>query len=67
MQTIERELPWVQPLPSVKDHLFLGGLKRLFPASVLTGVQAVGSRQGAAVQDAVQVLSLLAAAAAGAE
>lgn len=48
MQTIERELPWVQPLPSVKDHLFLGGLKRLFPASVLTGVQAVGSRQGAA-------------------
>lgn len=49
MQTIERELPWVQPLPSVKDHLFLGGLKRLFPASVLTGVQAVGSRRGPAI------------------
>lgn len=46
MQTIERELPWVQPLPSVKDHLFLGGLKRLFPASVLTGIQAIGSGQG---------------------
>ena len=49
MQTIERELPWVQPPPSVKDHLFLGGLKRLFPASVLTGVQATGSRQEAAI------------------
>lgn len=49
MQTIERELPWVQPLPSVKDHLFLGGLKCLFPASVLTGIQDVGSRQGAAI------------------
>lgn len=49
MQTIERELPWVQPPPSVKDHLFLGGLKCLFPASVLTGVQAVGSGHRAAV------------------
>lgn len=49
MQTIEREVPRVQPLPSVKDHLFLGGLKRLLPASVLTGVQATGSEQRAAV------------------
>lgn len=49
MQTIERELPRVPPLPSVKDHLFLGGLTRLFAASALTGVQAVGSRQGAAM------------------
>lgn len=49
MQTIEREVPWVQALPSVKDHLFLGGLKRLFPASELTGVQAIGSRQRAAI------------------
>lgn len=49
MQTIERELPWVQPLPSVKDHLFIGGLKRLFPASVLTGVGATGSRRRAAI------------------
>lgn len=44
MQTIERELPRVQPLPSVKDHLLIGGLQRLFPASVLTGGRATGSK-----------------------
>lgn len=58
MQTIEREVPWEQPLPSVKDHLFIGGLKRLFPASVLTGVQAMGSRQGAAIGHRTRVKPL---------
>lgn len=48
MQTIERELPWVQPRPSVKDHLFIGGLKHLFPARALAGTR--GSRQRAAEQ-----------------
>lgn len=47
MQTIERELPRVQPLPSVKDHLLIGGLQRLFPASVLTGGGATGSKAAA--------------------
>lgn len=66
MQTIERELPWVQPLPSVKDHLFLGGLKCLFPASVLTGVQNV--RGGGGLQeDTLRVRSLPAVAAADVE
>ena len=46
MQTIEREVPWVQPLPSVKDRLFIGGLKRLFPTNTLSGVQAGGSGKG---------------------
>lgn len=65
MQTIERELPWVQPLPSVKDHLFIGGLKRLFPASVLTGVGATRSRRRAAIgHGAKREPSLLARAAA---
>lgn len=48
MQTIERELPWAQPRPSVKDHLFIGGLKHLFPARVLAGTR--GNRQRAAEQ-----------------
>lgn len=48
MQTIERELPWAQPRPSVKDHLFIGGLKRLFPARALAGTR--GSRWRAAIE-----------------
>lgn len=48
MQTIERELPWAPPRPSVKDHLFIGGLKRLFPASALAGTR--GSRWRAAAE-----------------
>lgn len=55
MQTIERELPWVQPLPSVKDQLFIGGLKRLFLAGVLEGVQAIGKSQGAATGHCARV------------
>lgn len=42
MQTIERELPWAQPRPSVKDHLFIGGLKHLFPARALVGTGGAG-------------------------
>lgn len=66
MQTIERELPRVQPLPSVKDHLLIGGLKRLFPASVLTGGGATGSKAAAgatARRHAAECRSLLAPAA----
>lgn len=48
MQTIERELSWAQPRPSVKDHLFIGGLNRLFPARALAGTR--GSRWRAAIE-----------------
>ena len=48
MQTIERELPWVQPRPSVKDHLFIGGLKHLFPARALAATR--GSRRRAVIE-----------------
>lgn len=44
MQTIEHEVPQEQPLPSVKNHLFLGGLKRLFPVCVQTGPGGVDHR-----------------------
>lgn len=48
MQTIERELPWAQPRPSVKDHLFIGGLKCLFSARALAGTR--GSSWRAAIE-----------------
>lgn len=55
MQTIERELPRAQPRPSVKDHLYIGGPKRLFPASALAGTRGSSWRAAIEQQQKAQV------------